>query len=88
MVVDDERRGWHEVIVPQVKPLIVLDFPELSPSQGKARRRPALDFLPWRQFSGWKESRRMIGHFVLFIAALVAAATAALGFPSSTASEG
>ena len=30
----------------------------------------------------------MIGHFVLFIAALVTAATAALGFPSSTASEG
>ena len=30
----------------------------------------------------------MIGHFVLFLAALVTAATAALGFPSSTASEG
>ncbi len=30
----------------------------------------------------------MIGHFVLFIAALVTATTAALGFPSSTASEG
>ena len=29
----------------------------------------------------------MIGHFVLFIAALVAGITAALGFPTSTASE-
>jgi hypothetical protein len=30
----------------------------------------------------------MTGHLVLFIAALVAAAAAALGFPSRTASEG
>jgi hypothetical protein len=30
---------------------------------------------------------KMIGHVVLFIAALVAAAAAALGFPSPTASD-
>jgi hypothetical protein len=33
-------------------------------------------------------AEKMTGHLVLFIAVLVAAATAALSFPSRTASEG
>ena len=45
MVVDDECGRWHDVIVPQPRRLILLDFPELARSQGNARRPWLFDFL-------------------------------------------
>src|SRR5262249_47532964 len=59
MVVDDERGRWHGFIVPQLDRRNLLDFPELSRSQGKARRLSLCDFLPSPPWSRrFKEERR------------------------------
>ena len=45
VIVDDECGRRHDAIVPQPNRLILLDFPELARSQGKAGRRSLFDLL-------------------------------------------